>query len=188
MMHSMIRAFATAFATVCVPLSFAAATASALLAPLQASAQASAAASHATTGDRATVDPIAGEVTVVPQCTSSLVLVNCDERHRVFLEDQANPTLPANGSSDLGRVVVVAPWLRRTRPEETISRLGGQLQQKLAPQMTPSLAFGASGLAGSTRDDRDGFGLSTECQMSALTCANQPGRPFTQRMNGGGLP
>ncbi|CAN5404691.1 hypothetical protein BH09PSE6_BH09PSE6_10410 [soil metagenome] len=121
--------------------------------------------------------PVAA-TSAIPTCTSSLVLVRCDERHRVYLEDPAAATSAGN---DLGRVVVTAPWQRRIRPEETLSRLGTQLQQRMDPQMAPAFAVGTVAPSGGLRDDRDNFGLSTECQLSGLPCANQPGRPWTTR-------
>ncbi|CAN5336446.1 hypothetical protein BH10PSE17_BH10PSE17_23960 [soil metagenome] len=115
----------------------------------------------------------------IPVCVSSVVLVHCDERHRVYFEESA----ASGAGSDLGRVVVVAPWQRRIRPEETISRLGSLMGEKVAPPMAPTLSFGSRAPSSGLRDDRDNFGLSTECQMSGLPCANQPGRPSTERLN-----
>jgi hypothetical protein len=106
--------------------------------------------------------PLPAAVPAEPPCSASVVLRHCGDPIKPGHDQPFD-----NGRFDLGRVVVTAPIQRKATPGETFARVFA-LPPSKDSLITPS-----------QRDDRDGFGLRTECQYLPLTCRNQPGRPQT---------
>jgi hypothetical protein len=126
--------------------------------------------------------PAAPQVSLVPRCAASVVLVHCSVADAVL--DYAAPAGIRHRGFDPNRVIVYAPWYQRITPGQALAdALATSIQ--IVAGGPPGFWVGSEpGPSGSVRDDRDNFGTRNECLLALIDCPNQPGRPQTQR-NGG---
>jgi hypothetical protein len=96
---------------------------------------------------------------------------------RQSLNDQARVQAHEAGTYDLERVVVEAQLQRKESASQVFDRVFN----------APSALWRAEGRqAAGNREDRDNFGLRTECQGAAVFgCDSQPARAQTRRFKDG---
>jgi hypothetical protein len=131
---------------------------------------------------RAQDKPLPEEVGRLQKCAASVVLTRCDSANSGIVP--AGNVEPAASDTELGRVVVIAPFQKKNTPSDVLNNLFGNFNDDSERTKVGPVTF-PHAQSGSVRNDRDSFGNRTECQERAVGCANQPGRPQTTRVGDG---